>query len=173
MKGAARVAMVIGASLALAWGLSYLPEFRSQDVSPVFQLDKAAVLNESNLVDALTAIPLELDIAKADYRQSVLSVDLFWPTGVSGERFVYHDLYELSHFAWSSTSNVERIVIRVLIRQGQGRQTKELLLAMEAKRSQAKGTAEPAGGPAAIGELKSFLESRYQFSYAPKWKDLS
>jgi hypothetical protein len=172
MRGMTRAAMVAIVSVAIAWGMSLLPGIGGQSASPVFQPDQKARMTESNMVDALTQLPLELRIAKADFRQSVLSIDLFLPRGVIGERFVYHDLYELSRFAWSQTSNVDRVLIRILLQEGESRMERELLLAMEAKRTQT----EPADKPQGTGttaEIRSFLESRYHFTYTPKWKDQS
>ncbi|MDF2924381.1 MAG: hypothetical protein K0R57_3295 [Paenibacillaceae bacterium] len=169
MKLAARLAAALVLSVALAWGLSWLTDNRTKDASPVFQPDKARALSEMNMVDALAALPLELDIAKASYGKSVMTVDLFWPTGLSGERLVYHDLYELSHFAWSSTTNVERVVIRVMLSDATDRRNRELLVAMEAKRTQEDGAIDARPG-ASAAELRTYLESRYHFSYTPKWK---
>jgi hypothetical protein len=172
MKVAVRMALVMAVSIALAWGMSLLPEIQPRLADPVFGPDKSGRLTEANMVDALVALPLDLRIARADFRQSVMSVDLFLPKGVSGERFVYHDLYELSRFAWSTTTNVDRLLVRVMLEDGADRQMKELLLAMEAKRTQG----EPAGQPPASGNvngMRTYLEERYHFSYTPKWKEQS
>lgn len=170
MKGLTRTAAVVLVSVTIAWGMSLLPDVGGGNASPVFQADGMERLTESNMVDALIGLPLELRIAKADLKQNVLSVDLFLPKGVTGEGFVYHDLFELTRFAWSKTSNVDRVLIRILLQQGEDRSGRELLVAMEAKRTQAApGEKGPASGTAS--ELRKFLESRYHFTYTPKWKD--
>lgn len=172
MRGITRAAAVAVMSVAIAWGMSLLPEFGNHSANPVFQPDQKARLTESNMVDALVGLPLELRIAKADMRQTVLSVDLFLPKGVTGEGFVYHDLYELSRFAWSRTSNVDRVLVRILQQDGEERAERELLLAMEAKRTQTEPGDKPEGA-GTTAELRAFLESRYHFTYTPKWKDLT
>lgn len=172
MRIAARIAGVIGLSVAIALGLSWTAGSKRNDTSPVFQQGKTGRLTEVNMVDALIALPLDLGIAKADFRQSVMSVDLYLPKGVSGERFVYHDLYELSRFAWNATTNVDRLLIRVILQDGEKRQNKELLLAMEAKRTQAVEVGELAA-VGTVTEIRMYLESRYHFSYTPEWKDQS
>lgn len=165
MRIAARLVAALAAAVIMAWGLSLLAGTGNTPDRPVFQPDKSGRLTEANLVDALVSLPLELKIAKADFRQSVMSVDLFLPAGVSGERFVYHDLYELSHFAWSGTANVNRLQVRIMAVDGLERQPRELLLAMEAKRQQERTENQPA----TLEELKAYLERYYQFSYTSKW----
>lgn len=172
MRGYARIVVVAVLSVSIAWGLSWLPDPSGQASAPVFQSNKPFRLTETNMVDALVGLPLELRIAKADFQQSVMSVDLFLPAGVMGERFVYHDLYELSQLAWTRTTNVDRLLVRVMLLEGQGREGRELLLAMEAKRDQAEPHARLASGRSQA-ELKQYLESRYHFTYAPKWKEHS
>lgn len=172
MRGYARILTVAILSVSIAWGLSWLPDPSGQAAAPVFQPNKPSRLTETNMVDALVGLPLELRIAKADFQQSVMSVDLFLPAGVIGERFVYHDLYELTQFVWTRTSNVDRLLVRVMLLEGQDRGNKELLLAMEAKRDQAEPNAKPTSGKSQA-ELKQYLESHYQFTYAPKWKEHS
>lgn len=169
MKIGARLAGVVVLSVAIAWGLSWLPGFSPEPANPVFSPDLEGRLTETNMVDALVALPLDLHIAKADFRQSVLSVDLFLPQGVSGERFVYHDLLELSRFSWKRTGNVDRLLVRVILGGGADRQNKELLLAMEAKRSQAQPDSAPSES-ATVPEIRSYLENRYHFSYTVRWK---
>lgn len=170
MKGLTRAAAVGVLSVGIAWGLSLLPGSGGMEASPVFQPDGVSRLTESNMVDALVDLPLELRIAKADFRQSVLSVDLFLPAGVSGERFVYHDLYELTRFAWSRTANVDRVLVRILLLQGEDRTERELLLAMEAKRTQTEPAEKPQG-KGTTADIRAFLEGRYHFTYTPKWRE--
>ncbi|WP_438445599.1 hypothetical protein [Gorillibacterium sp. sgz5001074] len=168
MKGLTRAAAVVLISVSIAWGMALLPDAGSKKANPVFQSDRTERLTETNMVDALVGLPLELRIAKADLKQNVLSVDLFLPKGVTGEGFVYHDLYELTQFAWGKTTNVERVLIRILLKTGDERAERVLLVAMEAKRTQAlPGERKPATVP----ELRGFLESRYHFTYTAKWKD--
>ncbi|MNC49456.1 hypothetical protein D3C75_986370 [compost metagenome] len=118
-------------------------------------------------MDALASVPLDLEIASANLQHGVLSVDLFLPKGVSGERFVYHDLYELLSFSWDSTANVNHLLVRVLQQNGSDRQRNELLLAMEAKRSQWNKELLPADSP--VSRFKSELEKQGNFSYTPTW----
>lgn len=170
MKGITRAAAAALLSVAIAWGMSFLPDAGGDGASPVFQTDGIERLTESNMVDALIGLPLELRIAKADLKQNVLSVDLFLPKGVIGEGFVYHDLYELTRFAWGKTSNVERVLVRILQQQGAERSERELLVAMEAKRTQS-APEHPSPAAGSTSELRKYLESRYHFTYTPKWKD--
>lgn len=173
MKIAARLAGVVVLAMLLAWGVSWLPEIGPKTDRPVFQTDKTVRLTQLNLVDGLVALPLELGIAKADFRQSVLSVDLFLPKGVSGARFVYHDLYELTRFAWESTSNVDHLLVRILVEEGTDRRDRELLLAMEAKRTQADLETNGSDSGGTTAAIRSYLESRYHFSYTPRWREQS
>lgn len=166
MKLAMRMAAALVLSLGIAWGLSWLPRAGWQ-ADPVFRPGDIVYLTETNLVDALSAVPLDLQIAKANLKQGVLSVDLFLPRGVSGERFVYHDLYELLCFSWNTTDNVNHLLVRVMLQDGADRQTKELLLAMEAKRSQWNKELLPADSP--VSRFKSELEKQGNFSYTPAW----
>jgi hypothetical protein len=166
MKLAARLTAALLVSLGIAWGLSWLPQVSSQ-ADPVFQPGGAGYLTETNLVDALASVPLDLEIASANLQHGVLSVDLFLPKGVSGERFVYHDLYGLCSFSWNSTANVNHLLVRVLQQNAGDRHSKELLLAMEAKRSQWNGELLPADSPVAL--FKSELEKQGNFSYTPVW----
>lgn len=166
MKLAARLAAALILSMGIAWGLSWLPKGGSR-ADPVFKPGGAGYLTEANLVDALVSVPLQLEIAGANLQHGVLSVDLFLPKGVSGERFVYHDLYGLLSFSWNSTANVNLLLVRVLQQNGSDRYAKELLLAMEAKRSQWNRETLPPDSP--VARFKSELEKQGNFSYTPLW----
>lgn len=166
MRLAVRLAAALILSMGIAWGLSWLPQGGSR-ADPVFKPGGAGYLTEANLVDALVSVPLELEIAGANLQHGVLSVDLFLPKGVSGERFVYHDLYGLLSFSWNSTANVNLLLVRVLQQNGSDRYAKELLLAMEAKRSQWNRETLPPDSP--VARFKSELEKQGNFSYTPLW----
>lgn len=166
MRLAARLAAALILSIGIAWGLSWLPQGGSR-ADPVFKPGGAGYLTEANLVDALVSVPLQLEIAGANLQHGVLSVDLFLPKGVSGERFVYHDLYGLLSFSWNSTANVNHLLVRVLQQNGGDRYDKELLLAMEAKRSQWNRETLPPDSP--VARLKNELEKQGDFSYTPLW----
>lgn len=166
MKLAARLAAALLLSMGIAWGLSWLPQGGSH-ADPVFKPGGAGYLTETNLVDALNSVQLELEIASANLQHGMLSVDLFLPKGVSGERFVYHDLYELCSFSWHSTANVNHLLVRVLQQNGADRHSKELLLAMEAKRSQWNRELLPPDSSVSL--LKSELEKQSDFSYTTVW----
>lgn len=171
MKGSIRRAgTVVLLSVAVAWGGALAAGWTGGAASPVFREDRTERLTDSNMVDAFVGLPLELRIARADLNQNVLSVDLFLPKGVFAQEFVYHDLYELTRFAWSKTSNVDRVLVRVLQQNGQERTDKELLVAMEALRSQAAAGAALTS-EANAAERKAYLEGRYRFTYTKRWKD--
>lgn len=170
MKGLARIAAVAGLSVAIAWGMSLLPRTEGNMAAPVFLPDHKVRLTEANMVDALVQMPLSLRVAKADFKQNVMSVDLLLPKGVAGDGFVYHDLYELTRFAWSQTTNVDRLLIRVLQQNSGERASRELLLAMEAKRTDS-ASAGKVSASATASELKSYLESRYHLTYTMKWSN--
>lgn len=172
MKLAVRMAAALALSLGIAWGLSWLPQGGSGATNPVFNPGGTVQLSETNLVDALSNLTLDLEIARVNMQQAVLSVDLFLPEGVSGARFVYHDLYELLRFSWTGTANVNHLVVRIMLQDGGGRGTRELLLAMEAKRSQ-WNKEEQLPPEISVLRLKNALEKQANFSYTPKWIEQS
>lgn len=170
MKDYARAAVVAVLSVGIAMALSVLPQpdgngFPGAEQA-VFRPEQPVRLTQDNLVDALVALPLKLDIARADVQQSALSVDLFYHGG-AGVQTIYRDLYEISRFAWSSTSNVDRIWVRILSADGETKARRELMLAMEAKRSQAANGYSPESSTISV---RDYLLSRYQITYTQKWK---
>lgn len=174
MNGLARAAAVAGMSIGIALMLALLPQWdRAAGLSPVdrtvFQPERPAKLTDDNLVDALVRLPLQLDIGKADLHQSVLSIDLFVPSGLSEDRTVYHDLYELSQFGLAATSNIEQVMVRVLERQDVEGTNRQLLLAMDSRREQAGAEGEKGGDPSILN-VREFLESRYHLTYTQEWK---
>lgn len=155
-------------SAVVAGLLVYLPLIdrtsKSSDI-PTFQQTRQ--LTEQNLVDRLTRLPLMLDIRRADWNATVLEVDLLAYSRPEQDT-VYHDLYELEKLGLAETANVSQVLVRVLQATPGSLRNGQLLVAMDARKEDKKGTLRT---PEGSGEIQRYLQTRHRMTYTQKWLD--
>lgn len=166
-----RMAVVLCVSVAVALALSKLPQVEQAARMGAEDFGgKRGKLTEQNLVDALVAVPLELNIVRAELRQSVLAVDLGLSQGKVSEYAVYRDLYELSQYGLSNTTNIEQVQVRIMEIGKTDPKSRQLLLAMDARRENRPKAEEKAGESSTLN-LKELIQSHYSLTFTQKWKD--
>lgn len=177
MRSYNRVLLAIFISIGFAASLSVVPKldrtlrsFGSD--APVFRADDALILSDRNLVDLFVRYPLHLDIARVEWSDAILAVDLrAKPNETSPER-IYDDLYELARLGFAGTKNVKQLLIRVMEQPEAAGSSAQLLLAMDAKRSELSGGAGSAQPGLEAKETKEqFLSSHFSLTYTHKWLD--
>ncbi|MFD2612012.1 hypothetical protein [Paenibacillus gansuensis] len=143
MRIAARIFFITLISLGVAWTLSFVPGLAltkslKERVMTTFRMEKPVMLGDENLVDFVAQLPLRTSLDKVDWGHSVLYIDLkiSEPAGET-QSVIFGDLYEIAEFGLLGTENVKEVMLRVYNPESaDGRRQKELLLSMEAKRSE-------------------------------------
>lgn len=173
LKSVYRILVVAFVSVGIAALLSIVPKLDGSLAggaadTPVFRPESAVMLSDRNLVDLLVKLPLQLDIAHVEWSDSILSVDLrSGPDGLKSES-VYDDLYVLSQAGFAGTKNVKRMLVRLMEHPSQAKGVPQLLMAMDAKRSDADGAA--AGGRLK-GTKEQYIVSSFNLTYTHRWMD--
>lgn len=174
MKSFYRLLIASIISIGIAAALSIVPKLdgtlRIGSVdAPVFSADKTLLLTDRNLVDLLTKLPLHLTVARVEWNDSILSIDLKGPADRTSPGSIYDDLYTLARLGFAGTSNVKQLLVRVL-EQPAAKSAPELLVAMDAKRDDLKSDSE---AKTLTGkEMKErYLSSHFNLTYTHKWLD--
>lgn len=172
MKRLSRIAAILSLSVAITLALSNLPQLERtvRTGAAIYADPERSRLTDQNLVDALVSLPLELRIIRAELRQSVLSVDLAVPQGKIPERSVYLDLYELSRYGFTATTNVNQVLVRIMELDREDPHARQLLLAMDARREN-RPKVEGKAAESSKLDIKAILQSHYAITLTQKWKD--
>lgn len=93
------------------------------------------VLENDNLVDALSEIPFSLMIDKAGWENGVLSMDLKVNGDAHEPQELYRNMALAIGFAIQETSNVDQLLLRV-VAEDRWLDTRRLLLAGDIRRSE-------------------------------------
>jgi hypothetical protein len=95
----------------------------------VFQPNNAALLTDGNLVDSLSALPLQEQLIKVGWDHAILTVDL--QGAVPDE--VWGDIGQLIIFSYAEVHNVKQVLIRVFSDKDKN-ENRSLLLAVESRK---------------------------------------
>ncbi|MVP00046.1 hypothetical protein [Paenibacillus lutrae] len=167
-----RIVLAAALCAAIVTALSSAPLLDKLAVSQsayAWQHVSGSELTERNLVDYMAGLPLQLRVRKVELNHSILSVDLLLP-GSAEPRVVYGDLYRLAQSSLQRTSNISRVLIRVLeYDRDPAASGPQLVIAMEAAREQAKRLA-PAQSFETQQLLAGELKRRFQLTYTKKWQ---
>ncbi|MFD0867776.1 Uncharacterised protein [Chlamydia abortus] len=175
MKWPAAILSVCLITAAIALFLSTLPQWErfnlmNDNELAVFKENHSTRLSDENLVDKMTMLPLQLNIRRVDWNNSILSIDLGAPAGSTASR-VYHDLYELSKFGLQNHTNVDQVLVRVMEASSVSRERNGLLLvSMDARKERVQG--QEALKELSGQDVRQYLQSRYRITYTQKWKDV-
>jgi|GEM_PF-1653652 len=174
MNWTSRMMIMAILSGAIAIGMSMLPKLDqlpalSNGIADSWTGKRAAQLTNSNLVDLLVQVPLQLRIRKVELTNSRLSLDLSLPKNAESAA-VYRDLYTLAQTMTNKTKNVNQVWIRVMDYSGATDQTSaQLVLAMVADREQGKDMKASANELSLI-QLEQQLQNRFRLTYTPRWQ---
>ncbi|RKN84584.1 hypothetical protein [Paenibacillus ginsengarvi] len=138
--------------------------------TPAFRADSPLVLSDRNLVDIVAKLTLHLDIASVEWNNTILSVDLRSKPDDAAMEPIYDDLYDIASLGFAGTKNVKQILVRVMEPPATGVGAPQLLLAMDAKRSDLGG-GTPEAALQRKGTKEQFLSSHFSLTYTHKWLD--
>ncbi|WP_223066623.1 hypothetical protein [Paenibacillus caui] len=110
-------------------------DFHSAEAGPVMTEASRFTLTESNLVDILSSLPLNLKIARAELRGGTLAVDLKLKNNNAGSAPIYEDMAELAALAIERTRNIHQLRLR-LVAEDSWTQAKHLLMAADIRREE-------------------------------------
>lgn len=139
-RSVARFALVFIVSVAIVLAVAALPRLESrlaygrQNV-PVFTNMPETHLDQNNLVDTMTQLPLTLPISKVEWDDSILAVDLKYASAGVNPDVIYENMAEMIRFSFTQTSNVKQLLLRFVITDERTK-AKRLLLAVDARRSE-------------------------------------
>ncbi|MEF3301811.1 hypothetical protein [Paenibacillus sp. GYB003] len=160
-------------SVGIASALSVVPKLDGKlgagaAETPVFRPDSPVSLSNRNLVDVFAKLSLHLELAHVEWNDTILSVDLRTKPGEALEP-IYDDLYALAELGFTHTRNVKQLLVRVMEQPAGRAEPPQLLLAMDAKRSDLG--AEPEAGITRKGTKEQYLSSHFSLTYTHKWLD--
>ncbi|MDF2713444.1 MAG: hypothetical protein K0R28_369 [Paenibacillus sp.] len=176
MKSYQRASIALLISIGFAAMLSIVPKLdRTVQTggtdAPVFRADYALTLSDRNLVDLFVRYPLHLDISHVEWNDTILSVDLKSKPNATASDPIYDDLYELARLGFAGTKNVKQLLIRVMEYSTSGVENPQLLLAMDAKRSDLSAAASKRADMQTKETKEQFLSSHFSLTYTHKWLD--
>jgi hypothetical protein len=159
----------IGISLMLMWLVPQNHSPGSYDLG-VIAYPNGRQLSDSNIVDYMAGLPLQLRIDKVEWEQSVLSVDLLSVPGSTIDKMVFHDLFELSQFGLRQLTNVSQVRVRVVEHKELDGKTKELLVAMDSRKENIADQKQKIEDLNTLNRQK-YLQSHFRITYTQKWQD--
>lgn len=120
-------------SVVIAFLISLIPSFNISDYQkeiPVFNDQKNAYLTNFNIVDFVASFSTEMQIKKVTWRQETLAIDFYIDENNNLDtNVIYEDIFNFIKKGFNQTSNVDKILIRVLIDDKE-----ELFVAVSANR---------------------------------------
>lgn len=139
-------------------------------VIEAFRSQAGLRVDEDNLVDALSAVPLTLAIDKAGWKPGVLSLDLRVDTASPARTDVYGDMAWAMHFAFRGAENVERLLLRV-VALDPWTESKSLLLSADIRRADWRPELSSELAKAGEGPLPEAVKRQYRINESHIWKN--
>lgn len=176
MKMARGMMLAVFASTILALVLSFLPSVnrsqlnRFQDL-PVFEHSgQRLVLSQSNIPDVILNQSYREKLTRIDLEKElqILNVDFLVNPAKASKLDVYNDLLKMIQTGLADTVNVNQLLVRVFIQDGE--QAPVLGLALTANKNQAQSIEWKSLDLS--NNLQSLLEQTFQITYKQKWDQL-
>jgi len=142
---------------------------RGPGVVETFSGGRPGILDESNLVDKLGALPLELQIGSAGWRNNVLSIDLKVTGNDNEPGEICRDMAEVMSFAFKDTGNVDQLLLRI-IAEDKWLGSRRLLLAADIRRPEWSLQLQHELAAAGNAPLSEILRTRFRISESDLWK---
>ncbi|MEX2460826.1 MAG: hypothetical protein WD469_05925 [Paenibacillaceae bacterium] len=159
----------VGISFLLMWLVHSEQTGKDNDLD-VFANPNGSQLSDQNIVDYMVQLPLELQVAKVSWQQTILSVDLLSVPGNTIDTMVYHDLFVLAQFGLYRVSNVNQVLVRIIEHKETEHNRNELLLAMDSRKENVQTQKTNMKEFSALNREK-YLQSHYHLTYTKKWKE--
>ncbi|MFD7523968.1 MULTISPECIES: hypothetical protein [Paenibacillus] len=172
MNKIARLLTIGGLSAAVVLTMAFVPFLDRKNGgqgSEAWRTISGPELTEANLPDYVNGLPLQLRVRKVELTHSILSLDLLLP-GTAEKKVVYGDLLRIAQSSLLRTSNISRVFVRIVEYGAKpGENGPQLVLAMEAARTEAKGLSSLKGTD---GEEKvaAELQRRFLLTFTKKWQ---
>ncbi|MFC3745839.1 hypothetical protein [Paenibacillus sp. GCM10012306] len=169
----------IGALLLLTAGSAILlPQFAELELSlrqergavETFSEGSHNVLDDTNLVDAIGALPLTLSIGSVGWENGVLSLDLMVTGNDHEPEELYRNMAQAIAFAIQDTSNVKQLLLRI-VAEDKWTQTRRLLLAGDIRRQEWSGELQRELLNTGNHPLSGHLISSFRISESDLWKN--
>lgn len=160
-------------SVSIALGVSWLasgerPFFGGSGEFAVLGRSAPKAVTDDNLVDFLIRLPLRLDISHVEFRQSILSLDLKI-SGTEDKEMIFRDLYEICRTGFAGTTNIQRVMIRVMD-AGAEREPAQLLIALDAQ-SKSMPSVDRRKENGQRAEIERYLREHFRLTYTTRWSD--
>lgn len=175
MKLFARLLVVMTLSVAIASGLSKLPDIQqgtpgASGELTVFRVMNPISLTDDNLVDWMMEMPTKLEMTRVDWSHRMLALDFRVDDKMSEPRYVYSQLLDSVRYGLVGTRNVERVQIRVFDPAAQGDGVRRLLVALDAQRNQYNED-DYLKWRKSNESAESWLAERFQLTRTTLWKE--
>ncbi len=173
MKWMLRCFVTLCVSIGLAVGLSLLPELNGNSMfrEGAVPAQASVQLKDSNLVDMMVELPIQLDLYKVSWEHHILSIDLLLTDTLYSKRLIEKDLLKICEFGMIRANNIKDIRVRVML-QNEETEPAKLVLAMDmTPSSEAAAALETALQRQSDPML--FLQSYSSLTYTMLWEDLN
>jgi hypothetical protein len=157
---ASLLATVAAVFLLVAVQTLHMRTLGGERVQPVSAAEQKLELSDENLVDVLSSMPLTTPIAKVEWKQSILKLDLkVTGTGTSYTE-IYDNMATVAELGFHGLDNVEQILLRVMA-EDEWLHKRHLLLAADIRRNEWPADAIDAlrnwKSPVLSGEIKDWF----------------
>lgn len=177
-KWLVRAPIVAAVSIAFALALSQIPYVHYKlsgsvagQQSSVFRHHKEVVLKESNIVDVMQQVPIQLRIHKLEISPTMLTVDLVLQDRLTEQSYVFSDLYELTYYIFQHTENISQVFVRVMEAETNLRSQLHLLVAVGAKKDEySEGSLQHT--KMTNTHKEQYVRTHYRLVETSRWKDL-
>lgn len=168
-----KLIMVLLVTIMLPIGLGFIYSMGEKkhvthsDITVFTLSPRLVTLNDQQLVDYLSKLPLQLKFSRVYWQDGKLMLDLKGDTTITHPAIIYADMYKLLYFAFMQTINVNRVQLRI-VTQDEISKEKYILLAMDVLQAEAD--------PDRMKELQKVkqslpkeLENAWRIIYTPHW----
>lgn len=135
------VALALTATIMVTLGLGFISEMNEKkpalnsDVAAFTPVPRLISMNDRQLVDLLSDIPLQLRLSRAAWQDGKLTLDIKVAASIVHPEIIYQDMYELLRYSFTQTNNVNRLLLRFVILDERLKK-KHVLLALDALKSE-------------------------------------
>ncbi|OPA81438.1 hypothetical protein BVG16_03775 [Paenibacillus selenitireducens] len=137
---------------------------------PVISELSPLTINENNLVDALSELPLTLRYSKVSWNASTLAIDVHVKKMQHTSESIYENMAKLILFSFAQTTNVNQLFLRFVEEDEAVGRGKSLLLALDVRRDELREE-ELQILRSLQGEPDSVLKERLHLRYTTLWRN--
>lgn len=173
MNGLTRwlIASMLSASIAVSLPTIHNITSSIGDESvPTFQ-SQPQKMTEENMVDGLANLSLRLSLAKVEWHEPLMTIDLHMNKQLDPDE-IYRDILELARMGFHQRMNVDQMLIRVMEKPSfiQGNTDEKLLMTVDARRDRMKSITN-IQVPIGKGQTRRILQNHAMVTYTVYWKE--